>query len=165
MQDKTLKTLLLVAVLVLGAYILWRLYQNWKANGGSFGGTFGQLGTNLNSIAPELVGGSQGPQAGPGVNMPVNITLTETTNSQEPPPQAMVPAGQSADNPLGMQSPNALTMANPTTGSSSTNNYEDNSYSVTGNTPLIKQTPGGNGNGGGSKKDDDDKKKKKDKDK
>jgi hypothetical protein len=152
---KQSKTLLIIAAVVIGGWAVYKLYQNWKANGGTFGGTFGQLGTNLNSIAPELVGGSQGPQAGPGVNMPVNITLTEQTSSQEPPSTAMVPAGQSPDNPMGVTSPSALTQANPIPGSYSTNNYEDNSNAVTGQPPLMKQPPNDSGNGNGKDKDKD----------
>jgi hypothetical protein len=161
---KTTKTFLIIAGVVIAGWAVYKLYQNWKANGGTFGGTFGQLGTNLNSIAPELVGGSQGPQAGPGVNMPVNITLTEQTSSQEPPSTAMIPAGQNPDNPLGVTSPNALTMANPIPGSSSTNDMQDNSNAVSGNPPLVKQTPSDSGNGKDRKDRDRDRRDRRDKD-
>lgn len=82
MSDKMVKTLLMVGVLAVGAWFAWRYYQNYKA--GQTGGGVPQLGTNLNSIAPFLVGGSSGPAVAPAVNTPVNITITEQGGSKMP---------------------------------------------------------------------------------
>lgn len=91
-MNKNTKTLIIIGVLVVAGYLAWRAYQNYKAN--QPGG--GQLGTNLNSIAPELVGGSQGPVAQPAFNVPVNISVS--SSSPAPPPETpdagdtMIPA-------------------------------------------------------------------------
>lgn len=84
------KTILIVAVVAVAGYLAWRFYQNYKAN--EPGG--GQLGTNLNSIAPELVGGSQGPTAQPQFDVPVNINVTSTAPPPETPDsgEEMIPA-------------------------------------------------------------------------
>jgi hypothetical protein len=102
--NKTGRALLLAGVAAVAVFLAWRWYQNYKA--AQPGG--GQLGTNLNSIAPELVGGSSGPVAQPAFDVPVNITVT----SSSPPPETpdhddkMIPA-----NPVGTygDSFNALT--------------------------------------------------------
>lgn len=78
-MSKGTKTLILVGVLVVAGYLGWRWYTNYKAS--QPGG--GPLGTNLNSIAPDLVGGSSGPVAQPAFNVPVNISVTSTA----PPPE------------------------------------------------------------------------------
>jgi hypothetical protein len=107
-SSKTMWTLLIVAAFVIGAYFLYQWWKKYQAqNGGSF-----SLGTNLNSVAPELIGGSSGPQVQPAVSLPVNITLTETTSSPQPPAENMVPMNNTT--------PDALSMANPATGSGST---------------------------------------------
>lgn len=79
-MKKDTKVLIIAAVVVAAGYIAWRLYQNYKAN--QPGG--GQLGTNLNSIAPELVGGSQGPTAQPAFNVPVNISVSSSSPAPQP---------------------------------------------------------------------------------
>lgn len=53
---------------------------------------------DLNSVAPELVGGSSGPVVGPAVSLPVNITLTEQA-SQAPKPQVLGPDMDSGPRP------------------------------------------------------------------
>jgi hypothetical protein len=72
----------MVGVLAVGAWFAWRYYQNYKA--GQTGGGVPQLGSNLNSVAPFLVGGSSGPAVSPAVNTPVNITITETGGATFP---------------------------------------------------------------------------------
>lgn len=116
-NDKTLKTLILVVVLAGGAYLAWRFYQNYKA--GQTGGV-PQLGTNLNSIAPELVGGSAGPSVAPVISTPVNVTITQDTRAQMPdtPNVTMIPAGSSDNSPLGADINNPLGAANADTGGS-----------------------------------------------
>jgi hypothetical protein len=101
---KSSHTWIIAGVAAVAVFLAWRWYQNYQA--AQPGG--GQLGTNLNSIAPELVGGSQGPTAQPAFNVPVNITVS----SSSPPPETpdkddrMIPA-----NPVGTygDSFNALT--------------------------------------------------------
>lgn len=81
MTKKTAHALIIVAVVAVAGYLAYRWYRNRQANGAS-GMNESGLGSNLNSVAPELVGGSAGPTAGPAVSMPLNITLQETA----PPP-------------------------------------------------------------------------------
>lgn len=101
MSDKTVKTLILLAVLAGGGYLAWRWYSNYRA--GQAGGV-PQLGTNLNSVAPELVGGSSGPAVAPAANIPVNITITDNRSSQrempETPNTPMFPANTPPNNQL-----------------------------------------------------------------
>lgn len=70
------KVIIGVAVLAVAAYFAWRWWQNRQAANDANSPT-GSFGTNLNSVAPELVGGSSGPSVGPAVALPVNITLVE----------------------------------------------------------------------------------------
>lgn len=132
-RDKTLKTLILVAVLAGGIYLAWRFYQNYKA--GQLGGGVPQLGTNLNSVAPELVGGSAGPSVAPVVNTPVNVTITQDTRSTMPetPNTPMIPAGASSDNPMGADTNNPVSNATADTGGS----MPEDAATVE---PLVKQS-------------------------
>jgi hypothetical protein len=104
MKNKTVQIGIVVAVLAVGGFLAWRWWQNRQA--ATPGG--GQLGTNLNSIAPELVGGSSGPVAQPAFDVPVNITVSSSSPPPETPDSSdqMVPA-----NPVGTygDSFNALT--------------------------------------------------------
>jgi len=100
-----MKMLLLLGAAAVAAYVAYRMWKNYQANGGGPGSPF-QVGTNLNSIAPELVGGSTGPSVGPGVDLPINITLTETIAKPEGHPNSMVPIGTSPDNQLLAANPN-----------------------------------------------------------
>ena len=77
-MNKNVRTVIVVGVLAVGAYLLYKWYMNRQAAASTGQGAVSQLGSNLNSLAPELVGGSSGPSSGPQVTMPVNITLTET---------------------------------------------------------------------------------------
>ena len=52
--------------------------------------------TDLNSVAPELIGGPSGPNITPAVSLPVNITLTEQA-SQAPPPKVIGPPMESGE--------------------------------------------------------------------
>lgn len=76
-MNKNARTVLIIAGLAVGAYFLYRWYVNRQAATSGGQGAVSQLGSNLNSLAPELVGGSSGPSSGPQVTMPVTITLTE----------------------------------------------------------------------------------------
>ena len=71
--------LLIVAALAVGAYLLIKYYENQQSN--IYGSTQGTsaLGSNLNSIAPELTGGSTGPSVGPALSAPVSISINETS--------------------------------------------------------------------------------------
>lgn len=96
--DKRTMTVVLIAALAVGGYFLWKWYENKKsANSGA--SPTGSTGTNLNSVAPELIGGSTGPSLGPAVSLPININLTTTDSggnvgnsagghAWQPPPQS-----------------------------------------------------------------------------
>jgi hypothetical protein len=58
--DKKAKTALIIGGLAVAAYLIYRWYQNKQSNQQNQG----QLGTNLNSVAPALIGGSSGPMSG-----------------------------------------------------------------------------------------------------
>lgn len=74
---------LLILVAIAGAAVVAYVgYRWWQAR--QPGTPVGGLGTNLNSVAPELVGGSTGPSVGPAVNTPISITLNEAANSTAP---------------------------------------------------------------------------------
>jgi len=89
----------ITAVIVIG-YVGWRWWQA-RQSGNSPTASFG---TNLNSVAPEMVGGSSGPAVAPAVNTPINITVTESTAA----PPEMNGANE-------MQGVNARTPNNPMT--------------------------------------------------
>jgi hypothetical protein len=95
-----------VAVLAVGAYLIYRWYQNRQQSQGSGQSAISQLGSNLNSMAPELVGGSSGPTSGPQVQMPVTITLTETGRGTKK-SSSTLPIGTTVPpmNPLDITSP------------------------------------------------------------
>lgn len=86
-MNKKTKTVL-IAVAVAGAvYLIYKWYVGRQSGGG---GT--QLGTNLNSIAPELIGGSTGPQSGLNYYAgATNIYVTEQL-TQSNPVKSPVPA-------------------------------------------------------------------------
>lgn len=111
MNKRTAITLAVVAGVVVVGYVIYRWWQSRAAAaGGSPTGTFG---TNLNSVAPELVGGSSGPSVGPALSAPVNITLNETS-----PAAAQQPLAQQGTNvPSGLE-PGGIDMSpvNNTTG-------------------------------------------------
>jgi hypothetical protein len=132
-RDKTVKTLILVAVLAGAAYLAWRWYQNYKA--GQTGGGVPQLGTNLNSVAPELVGGSSGPSVAPVVSTPVTVTITQDTKSAMPetPNTPMIPAGASDSAPLGADTNNPIGAATADSGS----DMPEDAATVE---PLVKQS-------------------------
>lgn len=83
MSKKAVRVTVIVLAVAVAAYLGWRWYQNRQAQQGANGMNESGLGTNLNSVAPELVGGSSGPTAGPAVSMPLNITLQETAAPPE----------------------------------------------------------------------------------
>jgi hypothetical protein len=78
-MSKNTKILLVVAGLAVLAYIGIRWYENKQAsqNGNTQGGA-GE-GSNLNSVAPELVGGSTGPSIGPALSTPININVSSAS--------------------------------------------------------------------------------------
>lgn len=77
----------LLGILAVGGYFVYRYYEN---NGGSLSPT-GALGTNLNSIAPELVGGSAGPSSGLDYYAgSTTINISEPSNSSAVPPSTTV---------------------------------------------------------------------------
>lgn len=97
MKDKRIVWLLVAAGVAVVAYVAYRWYQ---ANASSNSPT-GSLGTNLNSVAPELVGGSAGPSVGPAFNMPVNVTYTQSSSkSAEMPDTSMLGVNAATGNNL-----------------------------------------------------------------
>jgi PASTA domain len=90
--DKNLQTTLIALAVVVSAYIAYKWYRNKQANNTSTT-TAGSSGTNLNSIAPELIGGSAGPNSGldyapqPSsvtVDYPQQITSSASTTANMP---------------------------------------------------------------------------------
>jgi hypothetical protein len=103
--SKNTRMLLVLAGLAVAAYLVYRWYENKQAAAaGGNSGTTG-TGTNLNSVAPELVGGSTGPSIGPALQAPVTINITSTSANQNAsanpvgalapvqPQNPMIPAG------------------------------------------------------------------------
>lgn len=74
---------LIVIGLAVVAYFVWRWWSNRQSSNGDNVAPGGS--TDLNSVAPELVGGSSGPAIGPAVSLPVNITLTEQADTAPKP--------------------------------------------------------------------------------
>lgn len=84
-MSKNMKTTLLLASVAVALYLGWRWYENRQATSSSdTGNVTGTLGSNLNSIAPDLVGGSTGPTVQPAVSVPVTVQYTEDMSSQMP---------------------------------------------------------------------------------
>lgn len=107
--------LLIVALAAAGIYLAIRWYENRKAaeNGTAQGGA--GLGTNLNSVAPELIGGSTGPSIGPALSTPITINVTSSmpdTSQGANPVGAMVSRNNVTPSPLALANPdNAATGA------------------------------------------------------
>jgi hypothetical protein len=102
--NKNVRLVLILAAVAAAAYVGWRWYQSRLAASGT--SPTGSLGTNLNSVAPELVGGSSGPAVAPAVDVPVNITLSSTSTLPTPAagPNNMVPIQHRPYNPVQQQS-------------------------------------------------------------
>ena len=79
-MNKQTRIWLFVGAAAIAVYFLYRYIQN---RGGTESGS-GALGTNLNSVAPELIGGSSGPSQGPAVDVPVTINVTDTSSTGSP---------------------------------------------------------------------------------
>lgn len=107
-MSKRTKTILIVIAVVIAAYIAYRWWTNRQSNADNSQ----SLGANLNSAAPELVGGSSGPDSGlnynPGttiIDIP-NPDGSTNTNGQQPPPQEGTPIKQKKPgNPVHAKSP------------------------------------------------------------
>lgn len=90
-----MRTILIIGGLAVVAYFVYRWYVNQQS--GSTNSPTGSLGTNLNSIAPELVAGSTGPTSGLVYNQApttVNLTLPNGSQSQTLTGNAQAPTGQ-----------------------------------------------------------------------
>lgn len=83
MNKKTVKVVAIAIAVAVAAFLAWRWWSNRKSAGNGNAVAPGGS-TDLNSVAPELIGGSSGPSVGPAVSLPVNITLQENS---APPPQ------------------------------------------------------------------------------
>lgn len=105
-MNKRTKIILIAVGVAVAAYLAYRWYRNRQA--GSNQSPTGGLGTNLNSVAPELVGGSAGPAVGPALSAPININLTEqVAPPPEPPETEMEGTNASSTNALKRQSSTA----------------------------------------------------------
>jgi hypothetical protein len=96
--NKNVKLILIIGAVAVAGYFAWRWWQG-RQSGTPGTSPTGSFGTNLNSVAPELVGGSTGPSVGPALSTPVNITLNEQV---APPPRGdsdMI-AAMAAANPI-----------------------------------------------------------------
>jgi hypothetical protein len=81
-MSKNMRMVLIVAALAVVAYIAYRWYENKQAQNAQPGSQTTATGTNLNSVAPELVGGSTGPSIGPALQAPVTINITSEAQQQ-----------------------------------------------------------------------------------
>lgn len=98
MKNKTAWLLVLGAAGLVALYLYMR-HRNQQSVGGAQSPT-GGLGTNLNSVAPELVGGSSGPSLGPAVSLPITISLTQpggSADNDKPPYQSVGHTGDMND--------------------------------------------------------------------
>lgn len=80
-MDKRLKIGLIVVVVAIVAYLTYRW---WLGRQSTIQSPTQSFGTNLNSVAPELVGGSAGPSVGsaPAVSLPVTVNITDPMNDR-----------------------------------------------------------------------------------
>lgn len=101
-MSKNTKTLLIVGAVAVAAFIIWRIYSARKAATGAQSPT-GSFGSNLNSIAPELVAGSSGPSSGPTVSLPVTINVTGGERDGDK--GTMFPLNNTTISPLGVNPP------------------------------------------------------------
>ena len=86
-MNKQTRIVLIVGVAAVAVYLLYR-YISKRGNEGTGSGP---LGTNLNSVAPELIGGSSGPSQGPAVDVPVTINVTDTSSESTSKPSTNAP--------------------------------------------------------------------------
>jgi hypothetical protein len=120
-MKKEYKIVLVVAALAVAAYLAIKWYENRQAasNGNTQGGAAD--GSNLNSIAPELVGGSTGPSIGPALSTPITINVTSGSPPASANPTVGVgPIGYGGGTPmqpLSTATPSPLALANPSNSS------------------------------------------------
>jgi hypothetical protein len=91
--DKRQKTALILVAVAVAAYIGYKWWTNRQSSSG-------QLGANLNSVAPALIAGSTGPQSGlnyyaGATNIYVTEQLTQSaaksSSSTSPPSHVFIP--------------------------------------------------------------------------
>ena len=78
-MNKNVRIILIVGAVAIAGYLAYRWWQNRSSGSG------GSLGANLNSAAPELVGGSTGPNSGLNYyagSTPITIDLPNGNQSQ-----------------------------------------------------------------------------------
>ncbi len=102
MPAKNVKILIVVAVLAVAAYFGYQWWENRQAN--NDGNLIPGAGSNLNSPAPNLVGGSAGPNSGPAVSLPITIDLTEDSGGKPSGKEA----GHNMMEPANVKVPSAL---------------------------------------------------------
>lgn len=80
-MSKRMRVILILIAVAVALYFAYRWYQNRQSNSSGSG-----LGANLNSAAPELVGGSTGPDSGLNYyagSTPIVIDLPNGNQSQD----------------------------------------------------------------------------------
>lgn len=115
-MKKSTKILIFVGVAAVVLYFGIRWYENRKAAqlGNAQGGAPGGLGTNLNSVAPELIGGSTGPSIGPAVSTPITITIDQRDSDGRNDREGGNPLGAGAEQiGSGVTTRSPLDLANP----------------------------------------------------
>ena len=80
-MSKRMRVILILIAVAVAGYLAYRWWQNRQGNSTGSG-----LGANLNSAAPELVGGSSGPDSGLNYyqgSTPITIDLPNGNQSQD----------------------------------------------------------------------------------
>jgi hypothetical protein len=140
--NKTTKTLLWVAVAAVAAYLAYRWYQNKKSTAGQQG-TSASLGSNLNSEAPELIGGSQaaGTQVQPVLSVPVDVSISESSSlPPETSANPVVPSNSTTPNAVTSQTTSAGAVGPSTVAATSTPDTSTSSPTGTSASPTIAQS-------------------------
>jgi len=150
-MSKNTKTLLWVGIIAVAAYLGYRWYKNKQASAAGAAATSAPLstssaGSNLNSVAPELIGGGDaaGTTVQPVLTVPVTVSIDQT--SQNPPAQPQTPViGVNATTPSGVT---AQSTAAGSTGASSTGSTGASSTGSTGASSTGSSSTGSTGSTG-----------------
>lgn len=73
-----------VLLIAAGVFLYLRSRNNKEETNEDTGAVAPGGSSNLNSVAPELVGGPSGPDVSPTLSLPVNITLNEESKAPKP---------------------------------------------------------------------------------
>jgi hypothetical protein len=93
--SKRTKIILIVVAVAVAGYLVYKYLANKSGSTSSTTGT--ALGTNLNSVAPELVAGSSGPSSGLNYTAPATtIYLTMPNSTAKSTDITSTPTGKSS---------------------------------------------------------------------